>query len=117
MDGEGETDDCNHSIILEERFQAFQELDREELNRLRAASEDVMYDIVVFRGHGLGCGLLHEFHCVFDDGRVVRGEMEVLPGELVDDRVDLDDRRVDSVHDQCSGSSANSESAGSQSVS
>lgn len=75
-----------------------------------------MHDVVVLGVRRLGRGLLHEFHGILDDGRVVFREVEVLLGELVDDGVDLDDCGVDSVRDQGSGGGSNSESACGRSV-
>lgn len=50
---------------------------------------------------------------VFDDCSVVGGKLEVLGGKLMDDGINFDDGRVDSVSDEGGRCSADSETAGS----
>jgi hypothetical protein len=66
-------------------------------------------NVVVLLGLGCVSAALDEGPRVFDDRGVVFGEIEVLQSILVDNRVDFDDGRVDSVAYQRARGCANSE--------
>ena len=87
-----------------------QELVGEEGDGLGAAGEDVVDDVVVALSCVVG-DLLSEVDGVVDDGVVVGSEVEVLYRVLQDDGIDLDDRRVNSVGHEGTGTCANASAA------
>lgn len=100
----------NHALGLEQGGQLADEVEGEELDRLGAAGEDVVHDVVEAGGGclGQGCGVAHG---VLQHRRAVLLEVKVLDGEVVDDRVDLDNRRLDAVRDEGRGRCADAEAA------
>ncbi|EHL03123.1 hypothetical protein M7I_0815 [Glarea lozoyensis 74030] len=101
--------ECNDAPIFEHVVEILDKFQREEINWLSAAREDVVDDVIVFgsRSGGAVC----EGDCVFDDGCVGGWQGEVFGCEAVDDGVNFDDCGVDAVGDECSRGGSNTETA------
>ena len=114
--GGGITYNGDDAVGLEQRVEVLQKLEREQSDGLGSAREDVVDDVVeaglALVGGQAGCVA----DSVFDHGGVVAGELEVLGGELVDDRINLDHGCVDTVGNQGSWGCADAESASAMSA-
>lgn len=87
-----------------------EEFNSEEVDGFGAAGEDVMDDVIVSRTRWGRKRFLDELLGILDDSGVVVREVEVFIGEIVYNRVNLDNCRIDSVADQGARSGANAES-------
>jgi hypothetical protein len=107
----GPTYDGNHAVWLEQGVEVLQEFEGEQRDGLGASSKDVVDDVVEALFGLVGGQALCVGHCVLDHGGVVARELEVLGGELVDNRVKLHHGSVDAVGYQGCGGGANAEAA------
>jgi hypothetical protein len=86
-----------------------QEFDSEKRCRLRAASEDIVDDIIVAR-RAFGGGLSNEGDCILDHCGVILREIKVLRCEEVNNWIYFDDSSVDTMSNEgfwgCSDSQA-----------
>jgi hypothetical protein len=104
------TYDCDDAVRFQGAVEVAQELVGEEGDGLGATGEDIMDDVVVALGRVVG-DLRGVVDGVVDDGVVVGSEVEVLYCVLQDDGVDLDNRRVDAVGHEGTGTCADSSAA------
>lgn len=112
-EGYGETYNGDNAVWLEKRVQVLEEFISEEGDGLSAAGEDIVDDVVILTDTlGFVDKTVGVAYGVFDDGGVVGWKLEVLGGELVDDRVDFDNGGVDAVGDESGGGGADAEAAG-----
>jgi hypothetical protein len=100
----------HNAIRLQEIRQALQELQCEQVERLGAASEDIVHNIVKGMS-ALGDEVRRVLGGIRDRGRVVLLEVKVLGRELVNNGVNLNHGRVNPVLDKSTGGGTNSKTA------
>lgn len=94
----GITNNRHNSVIFKERTEALHEFYRKQFDRLNAACEDVMNDIIVLFRTML-CRL-DEGNCIVDNCGMIWREIEVLYCKLIYDRVDLNNGSFYTMLDQ-----------------
>ena len=104
------TYDCDDAVGFQGAVEVAQELIGEEGDGLGAAGEDVVNDVVVALGRVIS-DLGGIVDGVVDDSVVVRSEVKVLDCILQNNGVDLDNRRVDAVGHEGTGTCANASAA------
>lgn len=105
--GKEETHNGDNSVMFEKRVKVPEKFNGKEFNGLCSAGKHVVDDIVILNGV-IRLLAPHELGSIFNDRNMIRWEVEVLSCEPMDNRVDLDDCRLDSMVDQCSRSSTGS---------
>lgn len=103
------TYDCDDAVGFQGTVEIAQEFIGEEGDGLGAAGEDIVDDVVVALGGVVG-DLGGVVNGIVDDSVVVGCEIKVLDCILQDDRVDLDDSRVDAMSHEGTRTCANSSS-------
>lgn len=93
--------------MFEKRVKVPEKFNGEEFNGLCPAGKHVVDDIVILDGI-IRLVAPHELGSIFNDRDMIRWEVEVLSCEPMDDRVNLDNCRLDSMVNQCSRSSTGS---------
>lgn len=86
-----------------------EELQRKEVDRFSAASEDVVYNVIETSTGLVFSKLLGVAGCVRENGLVVFLQVKVLLGKSVHHRVNLNNGRVDAVRNKRRGCGADSE--------
>lgn len=101
----------DNAVRFEQGVEVLQKLEGEQSDGLGAAREDVVDDVVKAR-LGLVSGQASSVaNCVFDHGRMIAGELEVLGGELVNYRVQFYHGGINTVRYESGWSGADTKTA------
>ena len=87
-----ETYDSYHSVVVQSPLQPFYELNGEQLGRLSATCKHIVNDIVelVFR-------MVYIDRSILNDSSKIGWQRKVIPCKVKDNRINLNDRRLDAM--------------------
>lgn len=110
------TYDCNNTSIGKDRIKPGDEIKGEQRRRLNPSGEDVMDDVVILCYPWICRSLSNEFNRVIKNSSVILGKSKVPDCKIMDNRVNFDNRRVDSQINQCRRTCSNSKATVSMSI-